>query len=321
MGTQKLKNDHSPFKMGWVTQPLVKGCGEQKIITILGPTASGKSDLAVKIAKRFNGEIISADSRQIYKGMNIGSGKITKKEMKGIPHYLLDVASPRQKFTVAHYQKLAKSAINKILKKNKIPIICGGTGFYIQSVIDGIVIPKVKPDWKLRTKLAKKSVAELYKMLKRIDPARAKNIEKKNPRRLIRAIEIVTTTKKPVSKLELNPLPYPILLIGTKKSKEELKKLIYKRLIKRLGHGMIAEIKKLKNSGVSWKRLESFGLEYRWIARFLQNKISKKEMIEKLQKDIEQFARRQMVWFKRDKRIKWVASPKQTEKLVKKFIN
>lgn len=293
----------------------------KKIIIILGPTASGKSDLAVKIAKRFNGEVISADSRQVYKGMNIGSGKITKKEMRGVSHYLLDVASPKARFTVGQYQKLAKSAINKIFENDKIPIICGGTGFYIQSVVDGITIPEVKPDWKLRAKLEKKSAAELYEILKGLDPVRAKNIEKKNPRRLIRAIEIVTTTKKPVPKLESNPLPYPILIIGIKKSKEELKKLIHKRLIKRLNHGMIREVKKLRNSGVSWKRLESFGLEYRWIARFLQNKISKKEMIENLQKDIEQFARRQMVWFKRDNRIHWIVKPVQVEKMVKKFIS
>lgn len=292
----------------------------KKIIVILGPTASGKSDLAIQIAKRFNGEIISADSRQVYKGMDIGSGKITKKEMQGIPHYLLDIASPKQKFTVAHYQKLVMITINKILNKKKIPIICGGTGFYIQSVIDGIVIPEVKPDWKLRAKLEKKSAKELYKMLKKIDPVRAKNIERKNPRRLIRAIEIVIITKKPVPKLKLNPLPYLVLIIGTKKSKEELKKLIHKRLIKRLNQGMVAEVKKLRKSGVSWKRLESFGLEYRWIARFLQNKISKKEMIEKLQTDIEHFSRRQMVWFKRDKRIKWSNNQQQAEKLVKNFL-
>jgi len=144
---------------------------KKKLIVILGPTSSGKSDLAVKLAQKFNGEVISADSRQVYKGMNIGTGKITKKEMKGIPHHLLDVASPKKRFTVAQYQKLALAAINKIYseqnaqyigrtaryKKGKIPILCGGTGFYIQAVVEGIAIPKVKPDWKLRKILKKKS--------------------------------------------------------------------------------------------------------------------------------------------------------------------
>src|SRR3989344_5362132 len=161
------------------------------LIVILGPTTSGKTDLSMKLAKRFGGEIVSADSRQVYHRLNIGSGKITNKEMQGIPHYLLGVASPKRKFTVAHYQKLAMSAIKKIQAKGKIPLLVGGSGLYIQSVVDGIVIPEVKPNWKLRQQLEKKSVEELFLMLKNLDPLRSRNIDHKNPRRLIRAIEIV----------------------------------------------------------------------------------------------------------------------------------
>jgi len=292
---------------------------KKKLIVIVGPTASGKSDLAVKLAKKFNGEVISADSRQVYKGMDIGTGKITKKEMQGIPHYLLDVANPKRKFTVAQYQKLVFKAINKIHKKGKLPIICGGSAFYIQSIIDQISIPKVPPDWNLRKKLSKKPVGELYQILKNLDPKRAKNIDKKNPRRLIRAIEIAEKLGK-VPNLEKKPLPYPVLIIGIKKDRDELKKLIKKRLLKRIKKGMIAEVKKLKNSGLSWKRLEEFGLEYRWIAYYLQKKISYQEMIEKLQKEIEKFAKRQMTWWKSDKRIFWVKSLKEAEKIVKKFL-
>lgn len=292
----------------------------KKLIAVVGPTASGKSALAVQLAKDFNGEIISADSRQVYKGMDIGSGKITKKEMRGIPHHLLDVALPKQKFTVAQYQKSARAAISKILKGGKIPVICGGTGFYVQSVVDGIVIPEVKPNWKLRKKLEKKSTAELYKILKKSDPERAKNIERQNPRRLIRAIEIVMTTRKPVPKLNFSPPPYATLLIGINKPKKRLKNLIAKRLKKRLASGMIAEIKKLKRNVLSWKRLEEFGLEYRWVARYLQKNISKKEMVNKLQKDIEHFAKRQMTWFLRDKRIKWIKNYKEAKKITKKFL-
>lgn len=290
-----------------------------KLIVILGPTASGKSELAVKIAKEFNGEIISADSRQVYKGMDIGTGKIGKKEMKGIPHHLLDVASPKRRFTVWQYQKLASKAMDKIFRKGKVPILCGGTGFYIQAVINGLVIPKVKPDWKLRRKLERKSPKELFEILKKLDPKRASKIDKENPRRLIRAIEIAKKIGR-VPILEKKPLPYPVLILGIKKEKEELKKLIRKRLLKRFRQGMIAEVKKLKKSGLSWKRLEEFGLEYRWISRYLQKKISKEEMIEKLEKDIENFAKRQMTWFKKDSRIHWLKNYDEATKLIKEFL-
>jgi len=262
--------------------------------------------LAIKLAKKFNGEIVSADSRQVYKSLDIGTGKVTKKEMKGIPHHLLDVASPKRRFTVAQYRKLALKAINKIQKKNKIPILCGGTGFYIQAVVNGIIIPEVKPDWRLRSNLNKFPVEELYKILKKLDPRRAKTIEKKNKRRLVRAIEIIMKTKKPVPPFKKQPLPYPVLIIGIKKSLEELKKIIEKRFLKWLRQGLIKEVKNLKKSGLSWKKIEDFGIHYRVIAQYLQNKINYKEMIENSLKELRNYAKRQMTWFKRDKRIIWV---------------
>jgi tRNA dimethylallyltransferase len=291
-----------------------------KLIVIVGPTSSGKTDLSIKLAKKFNGEVISADSRQVYKGMDIGTGKITKKEMQSIPHYLLDVVSPKTRFDVVKYRKLALKAIAKIQKKNKLPILVGGTGFYIQAVIDGIIIPPVKPDWKLRKKLEKKTSLELFKRLKKLDFKRAKTIEKDNKRRLVRALEIIIKTKKPVPKLKKQPLKADILILGIKKDQKELKQLIEKRLLKRLKQGMIAEVKKLHKQGVSWKRLEEFGLEYRYLALYLQNKLSKQEMIKKLQKEIEHYAKRQTTWFKREKRIKWIKSYKETERLLKKLL-
>jgi len=289
-----------------------------KLIAIVGPNASGKTGLSIKLAKKFNGEIVSADSRQIYKGMDIGTGKITKKEMQGIPHYLLDIASPKSRFTVSQYQKLALKAIKKIQKKIKIPFLVGGTGFYIQSVVDGIVIPEVKPDWKLRKKLEQKSAEELFSELKKLDPKRAEDIDRYNKRRLIRALEIIIKTKKPVPPIK-KASKFDVLIIGVKKDFKKLKKLIEERLQKRLKQGMIAEVQKLKRSGVSWKRLEEFGLEYKYIALYLQKKLSYQEMVEKLQKEIEHYAKRQMTWFKRDKRIKWIENYTEAEKDVKKF--
>ena len=148
----------------------------EKIIVILGSTATGKTDLAIKLAKDFNGEIVSADSRQVYKNLDIGTAKVFKKEMMGVPHYLLSVASPRMRFTISQYQKLALKAIEKIQQKGKIPFLVGGTGFYIQAVVDGILIPEVKPDWKLRKELEKKSAKELWQKLKKLDPRRAETI-------------------------------------------------------------------------------------------------------------------------------------------------
>lgn len=292
---------------------------KQKLIVILGPTASGKTGLSIKLAKKFNGEIVSADSRQVYKGMNIGTGKITKKEMKGIPHYLLDVASPNRKFSVAQYQKLALKSIDKILKKNKIPFLVGGSPFYIYSVLETWTFPKLSPDWNLRKKLEKESWEELFKILKKIDPERAKNIDKKNKRRLVRAIEIAKKLGKvPLLKKEIK---FDSLIIGTKKSRQEIKELIEKRLYKRLKQGkMVKEVRRLRKQGVSWKRLESFGLEYKWIALYLQKKIDHVEMIHLLQKDIEHFAKRQMTWFKKDKNIKWLTSYEKAKNLLRDFL-
>lgn len=292
----------------------------KQLIVVLGPTASGKSDLAVKLAKKFNGEIISADSRQVYKGMDVGTGKITKKEMEGISHHLLSVASPKRIFTVIQYRKLALKTIDEIFKKNKLPILCGGTAFYIKAVADGIIIPQVKPDWKLRKRLEKKSANELFSILRKLDIKRAENIDKFNPRRLIRAIEIVKATKKPVPELKNKPLPYPVLFLGIKKERKELSSFIKKRILRRIKKGMVKEVEKLHKNGIPWKRLESFGLEYRWLSLFLQKKISYDEMLVKLQKDIEHFAKRQMTWWKKDKRIKWIKNQKEAQSLIKKFL-
>lgn len=283
----------------------MKGGSNNKILVILGPTSTGKSDLAVALAKKFNGEIISADSRQVYKDMDIGTGKITKKEMHGIPHYLLDVVPPKKVFTVADYKELASEAIEKILSIGKVPIICGGTGLYIQSIVDGLVLPEVPPNTELRRTLEKKSTNDLYEELKKLDPRRAKNIDKHNPVRLIRAIEIAQAIGS-VPRLSFNKnKKYSFLQIGLRLDTKDLTDKIHKRLLRRLKSGMIAEVKRLKDSGLSWKRLAEFGLEYGFISKYLKGEMDKQEMTEKLEIAIRQYAKRQMTWFKRDARIRW----------------
>ncbi|HMO79146.1 MAG TPA: tRNA (adenosine(37)-N6)-dimethylallyltransferase MiaA [Candidatus Paceibacterota bacterium] len=275
-----------------------------KIIAIVGPTSSGKSDFAVKLAKKINGEVISADSRQIYKELNLSSGKITKKEMCGIPHHMLDLISLKKIFTVSDFQKLAYQKIDEILNRGKTPIICGGTGFYIQAIVDGIILPEVPENKLLRKKLEKMSLIELQNKLKKLDKNRYKQIDQNNKIRIIRAIEIATFLGK-VPKIKSSP-KYEVKQIGLLCSKEKLKEKINKRLKQRLKQGMISEIKKIHEHGVSWKKLERLGLESRYISLFLQNKISKEKMLIELENKIYQYSKRQMTWFKKDKRIEWI---------------
>ena len=302
---------------------------QTKIIAVIGQTATGKSDLTVLIAKKFNGEIISVDSRQVYKFLNLGTGKVKVKPCKknknilcykNIPHYLIDIASPKRIFSVAKFQKLAQQALKKIIKKNKLPILCGGTAFYFYTFIDNFQLPKVKPNLKLRKNLMKKNIKELITIIKKIAPNLIKQIDLKNKQRLIRKIEILKKLKK-MPPLIKNPLPYQILILGLKKDKKTLKKLIYKRLIKRIKQGMIKEVKDLhKKHKISFKKLESFGLEYKYIALYLQKKINKQEMIDKLTKSILAFSKRQMTWFKKDKRIIWLKNKNQAFKLIQDFL-
>lgn len=297
-----------------------------KLIVILGPTASGKSDLAVAIAHSIkqqklapSAEIISADSRQVYTGLDIGSGKITKKEMRGIPHHLLDVASPKRTFTVTRYQRLAQKAVRGIVNQNRIPILCGGTGLYIDAIIHNYILPAVPPQPELRKKLEGQSTETLFSQLERLDPHRAQTIDRHNRRRLVRALEITLVTHSPVPPIE-HSSPYDLLLIGIARPQETLHSLIETRLTKRIKAGMLKEVDRLHKQGVSWKRLDDLGLEYRWLSRYLRGLISRDEMIERLKNDIVRYAKRQMTWFKRDKNIHWITNEQEAIELVEKFL-
>lgn len=277
----------------------------QKVFVVVGPTASGKSALAIALAKKYRGEVISADSRQVYKGMDIGSGKVTKKEMQGIPHHMLSIADPKKQYSVARYQREATHVLLDILARGKTPIICGGSGLYVDALVHGTVLPNVAPNKTLRKKLEKMSTEKLFALLQKKDPARAETIDPKNPRRLIRALEIIEALGK-VPKIKAQTLPHiRFEWIGIDLPDKKLKQKIHVRLIQRMKKGMVTEVKKLHAQGVSWERLERFGLEYKWLARYMQEKIEKKEMLEKLEMDIWHYAKRQRTWFKRNKGIKW----------------
>lgn len=278
-----------------------------RILIIVGPTASGKSDLAVKLAKKFKGEVVSADSRQVYRGLNIGTGKITKEEMCGVPHHLLDVADPKKQFTAAEYKTLAEKELNAVLARGKLPIVVGGTGFYIDTLTGQVSLPEVPPNASLRAKLEKKSAAELFAMLKKKDLMRAASIDRHNKVRLIRALEIIEALGK-VPKIRNKKPKYKYIWIGIKPDKEMLEERILKRLGMRIP-GMVREAKQLHTDGLSYKRMEELGLEYRYLARLLQKNITQKQFVDELYKEIKRYAKRQDTWFKRNKEIKWFAPP------------
>ncbi len=276
---------------------------KQQLIVLVGSTASGKSALAVEIARRINGEIISADSRQVYRGLDIGTGKITKHEMRDVPHFLLDVASPKKVFTAQNFVARARGTIDDISSHGSMAIICGGTGFYIDALIGRVALPDVLANTRLRARLDKKPVAELFQQLKQIDSRRARSIDRNNKRRLIRAIEIAMAIGQ--NPRPIRNQPYDVVWIGLEMRPNELRKRINKRLHHRLQHGMITEAKRLHNAGLSYKRMHDLGLEYRYLARFLQGKISRSELDRELETAIWHYAKRQMTYWRRNKDIRW----------------
>ncbi len=288
----------------------------KKLIAILGPTSSGKSDLAVEIAIHHNGEVISADSRQVYKHLDIGSGKITSEEMRGIPHHLLDISDPSEQITVSEYKELAEEAIKNIQEKEKIPIVAGGSGMYIDSVVYNTSFPEVPPQKDIREKLENLTNEELFNILKKKDIKRAEIIDPNNRRRLIRAIEVLEVIGEiPPQKKEGK---FNTLLIGLDMEDRELRERIDKRLINRLSDGLIEEVEDLnKNKNASWERMEELGLEYRYVSRYLRGQLNQEELVETLKNKIWQYAKRQRTWFKRDKNIEWF-DPKEKEKILKK---
>jgi tRNA dimethylallyltransferase len=293
----------------------------RNIVVVLGPTASGKSDLAVKLARKFNGEVVSADSRQVYKGLDIGSGKITKREMRGVKHHLLDVAPARSVFTASRYRTLARRAVRDILRRGKLPIVAGGTGFYVDVMLYDTTIPKVAPNAKLRAKLEKKTNAELFARLAKLDPRRASEIDQDNKPRLVRALEIVISTGKPVPAIGSKPPVFNALKMGIKAPSRTLKRKIHLRLAKRLKQGMLREVEKLHDNGLPWKRLDDLGLEYRFVSRHLRQMISRKEMIAYIEKESWRYAKRQMTWWRRGKDISWIKNSKEATELSEKFLS
>jgi len=297
----------------------------KKIIVILGPTASGKTNLAIKLAKRFNGEIVSADSRQIFKEMNIGTAKpnLKRGRFNKIRHHLIDNLAIDDELTVTIYKKLALKAIRDIQKRGKLPFLVGGTGLYIKSVIDNLDFPKALPDKKLRKKLEVKSLKDLFRLYKKLDPEGAKIIDKKNSRRLVRAIEVCLITKQPFSQQQNHKKPlFEILEIGIKPSKTNLNKSISIRTNQMIRLNLEKEARGLfKKYGIDSILSQTIGY-LEWLP---QSKIlSNQEIIKEINTHSSQYAKRQLTWFKKDPRIIWL-KPKncfsRSVKLINSFIS
>lgn len=268
------------------------------LIVVAGPTSSGKSDFAVDLAILHNGEIISADSRQIYRGLTIGTGKITKEEMKGIKHHMLDICDINESFSVKEFRDKALVIIDDIISRGKTPILCGGTGYYIDAVIYKNTIPETKVEKSLEKTFKNYSNNDLFLMIEKKDPVRASSIDRHNRIRLIRALEIIASNGK-VPPLKTPMFRFNVDFYLLNPSKELLEKRVYARLLKRFDLGMIQEMQSLITCGYDITTLAKRGIEYKWIARYLEGVLDYDTLVEKLRIATWQYAKRQRTWNKK----------------------
>lgn len=296
-----------------------------KLVVILGTNASGKSGLGIELALKFGAEIVSADSRQVFKGLDLGSGKVTKEEMKGVPHFLLDVAAPGDFFSLMDYQKLAYEAIDDIVSRGKTPFLVGGTGLYVNAVVDGYNLTDASVDEELRKKVEAMSLNELQDLIteKCSIGGIPENLDMSNKRRLERAAEKLLMGKP----LNLESVKrYDTLCLGVTWERQKLYKRIEERLDRRLEQGMIEEVENLMKQGVSDDFLYKLGLEYRYIMMYLRGRFDSKEAFrEKLFMEIRHLAKEQMTWFRKRQDITWLdmeTDPiNQAEGLISNFLS
>ena len=293
---------------------------KQKVIVICGPTASGKTALSIELAKKINGEIISADSMQIYKDMNIGTAKPKQEEMQGIKHYLLDYVSPEERYSVAQYKKDAKKAIKEILSKGKTPIIVGGTGLYVDSLIYEIEYNDIKIDEKYRKELEdiaeQQGLETLYKMALEIDPVAMKKISSNDRKRIIRVLEIYKSTGKTKTEQEKesrkNPVEYNYKIFAINRDREDLYQRINKRVDIMIEEGLIEEVNTILEN---YKKFPTAmqGLGYKEVVDYLNGKYTKEEMIEKIKMETRRYAKRQLTWFRKNKQTIWLDGTNEME--------
>lgn len=286
----------------------------KRIVVVAGPTASGKTAFAVQLAQHFGGEVVSADSIQIYEKLNIASAKPSAEEMQGIPHHMLDFVSPFERFSVAEYVKQAKACIDGILERGHLPVVAGGTGLYISSLVDNVEFAEGEMDTKVRERLWQEAetngIEPLYERLQSIDPEAAENIHPNNQKRVIRALEIYETTGMTLTeqnkRSKLTPSPYEPFMVMLCPPRELLYERIEKRVDNMVKEGLFEEAKALKEMGLS-KELQSMqGIGYKEVFDYLDGTMSRAECIEEIKKATRRYAKRQLTWFRRDERYLWI---------------
>lgn len=294
-----------------------------KLVVIAGTNASGKSGLGIELAGKYDAEIVSADSRQVFTGLDLGSGKVTTEEMKGIPHYLIDVVNPNDFFSLSHYQKMAYEAIDDIHSRGKKAFVVGGTGLYVNSIVDGYNLNDAEPDFAIRKEVEEKTIDELIEIIKGTNPLALEKLDLNNKRRLERAAEKVLT-----GKYNENPSTpkYDTLVIGVTWPREVLYERIRERLDRRLDQGMIEEVENLRKNGVSDDFLFRLGLEYRYILMYLRGEFKDFDAFyNKLFMEIRHLAKKQMTWFRKRSDIHWIDMTKdpfnEASLLIEEFYN
>ncbi len=294
-----------------------------KLVVVLGTTACGKSGLGVELAKRFGGEIVSADSRQVYTGLDLGTGKVTAEEMEGVPHHMLDVVAPNQPYSVADFQEGAYAAIDGILARGKIPFLVGGSGLYVRAVTEGFAFTDATPDPALRAELESKTAAELYAILREKTGVTLANGEENNHQRLVRSVEKALSDHWDAPQSQPR---YRCLLLGVNFPRETVCRRIDDRLQARIDAGMIEEVAGLRQAGATDAFLEGLGLEYRYILRYLKGELPSLDALkDELGRAIKRFAKRQVQWFSRDKGVLWLDMEgdflTQATQAVEQFLN
>lgn len=283
-----------------------------RLIAIVGTTASGKSDLGIQLALRLGGEVVGADSRQVYRGLDIGTGKVSAAERALVPHHLLDVADVRERFTVAAYQPLALAAIRGIADRGRVPLLVGGSGLYIRAVLDNPIFPAGPSSAALRAELEATPLPSLVERLRTLDPGAAATVDLNNPRRVVRAVEVTLVSGQPFSGQRRTGEPLvQALQIGLTWPRAILRERIADRLRARLdaSPGLVDEVRGLLAAGVPPERLLELGLEYRYVTRYLQGQLTSAELFDQLVNAIARFAKRQLTWFRADTRIHWLEDP------------